>query len=305
MACKSVQERRGKNSINSAHLISEARTGGIGVKREQSSDVQVVAAIRFGNEASFDLFLSHAVRALGAILAITVIAFAVYYHADRPGIASTSTVDTAISGAELNADNAFRKSMRQLHGVYYRMALIRERSGDLAGAETDLQEALAIDSGDADAWYLLGEVRRKNEELQRSLEGYRKAVRLAPNFTQAYEAMATVFEQMGQRDLVDYANGMAAVARGDFRRGLPLLERSTVAVPNNSDAFLGIGQAYESLGRLAEAQGAYENAVRLEPDAFLPAMFLNRLQDKRQVAEVVMVQFQVPLHTLTTPFLPC
>ncbi|MBI4322313.1 MAG: tetratricopeptide repeat protein [Chloroflexi bacterium] len=188
--------------------------------------------------------------------------------------------------AELNRDNPYRKTLRQLEGIYYRIALIRARHDDLEGAQANLLEALDIDSTDADAWFLLGEVRRRSGQPHLALEAYRKAANMVPTFAQVYEAMATVFSDMERPDLVDYARGMVAVARADYQRALPLLQRATEASPNNADAYLGLGQAHEHLGHLSEAQVAYETAMRLDHGQFLSEMFLNRVRDRQRAQEV-------------------
>lgn len=188
--------------------------------------------------------------------------------------------------ADQNKDNPFRKTLRQLEGVYYKLALIQERRGDLESAEANLLQALEIGQMNADVWYLLGEVRRQVGRPDEAVQAYNKAVGFDPRFNQAYEGMASVFARQGQAALADYANGMVALGRDDYQGALSSLRRSTEAEPNNADAYLGLGQAYEYLNREAEAVPAFENAVRLAPNNFLAQMFLQRGRDRLQTTEV-------------------
>lgn len=188
--------------------------------------------------------------------------------------------------ADLNKDNPYKKTLRQLEAVYYRLALIQERIGNLEVARSNLLQALDIERTDSDAWYLLGEVQRKQNRGQEAVESYRKAVSLDPRFTDAYRAMSAVYTQMGDPAMAEYADGMVAVANRDYQRGLTLLQRSTSAAPDNADALWGLGMCYENEGRYQEALDAYLSAVNLGQNHILAEMSLKRVYEKIPAGEV-------------------
>ncbi len=187
---------------------------------------------------------------------------------------------------ELNKDNPFRKTLRQLEAVYYRIGFIRGSLGEYAAAEASLREALAIDHTDADAWFVLGEVLRKQDKGPDALEAYNETVSLDPLFTAAYEGMGQIFTQSNQPALLAYATGMVAITKGDYQKAIPLLEKAASGAPDFAGSFLGLGLAYEKADRVTESVQAFRTALRLAPGNFLAEVSLQRTHAQLLKSEV-------------------
>jgi rhomboid protease GluP len=76
------------------------------------------------------------------------------------------------------------------------------------------------------------------------------------------------------RELVQTHGGEAqlfqaiqALRKGDFASAVPLLERYTAANPNDDDALVRLGGAYELTGQRNKAIAAYQRALQANPDS--------------------------------------
>ena len=92
---------------------------------------------------------------------------------------------------ELNQDNEFAGINRRLETAYYELGELYLQRGDLARAQEAFASALAIDRTDADARYGLGLAYQRAGEHAKAVEQFREATRFVPNFTEAYQGMAT------------------------------------------------------------------------------------------------------------------
>jgi YaiO family outer membrane protein len=78
-----------------------------------------------------------------------------------------------------------------------------------------------------------------------------------------------------------YGEGVAARHAGDPARAADLLARLVAAEPENSDAHLQLGLALLALGRLDEAEGAFQETLRLAPDYADARIGLARVAQRR------------------------
>ena len=122
------------------------------------------------------------------------------------------------------------------------------RLGQIAEAEAVLQEVLAADNADADAYAGLGQLYADAGRLQEAIECYVKAVALRPAEADYYAAIGRL-----RRTLGDLSGARAALQRA--------------AELDASDAALHfeLGQACEACGEYEAALAAYRHAARLDP----------------------------------------
>ncbi|HLZ78167.1 MAG TPA: tetratricopeptide repeat protein, partial [Sphingomonas sp.] len=71
-------------------------------------------------------------------------------------------------------------------------AAIRMRGGDARSALADLEAALAIDPGEAQAWHAYGHALRAVGRPAEAVEAYRRAIAAAPTFTEAFWSLANL-----------------------------------------------------------------------------------------------------------------
>jgi tetratricopeptide (TPR) repeat protein len=143
------------------------------------------------------------------------------------------------------------------------------------------QQALQIDHTDADALYQLGLAQARmggNTAQEQAVQSYLKAVAFAPDFQEAYHALADSYAALGRGPQADYAKGMEAYCRKDYSRARQYLENASRQLPDFAPIFLGLAMVYEKTG---EVKLAYDNArhvLQFEPGNILAASILARLK---------------------------
>ena len=101
----------------------------------------------------------------------------------------------------------------------------------------------------ADAQYALGLVYRDWGKADEEIQAYKQAIRLKPDFTSAYERLATRYMRSKKyTEAIDVLRQLIAFKPGD------------AVAPNN------MGESYLELNRLPEAQESFRQAIRLKPD---------------------------------------
>jgi len=140
-----------------------------------------------------------------------------------------------------------------------------------------LEKAIVIDRTDADALYQLGVAYTRIGEPRKALQYLDRSVRLVPDFVESYTAMIEAYDQLGESDYVAYARGMQAFSLKDYSTALTHLKVAAEALPEFEPVHAGLGLAYEQLGQYAEALGAIEYALSLEPSDLVAQQARGRL----------------------------
>jgi tetratricopeptide (TPR) repeat protein len=147
-----------------------------------------------------------------------------------------------------------------------------------AEAIVALEAALTVSPVDADALYQLGRAYQASDQPQVALEHYHRAVRLVPDFSEAYAGMIQSYSTLEWLDHVIYAGGMQALCRQDYETARAYLESAAQALPDFAPAFLGLGLAYEKTGDLEAALTAIQRALELDPSDYAAQHARGRIQ---------------------------
>ncbi len=110
------------------------------------------------------------------------------------------------------------------------------------------------------------------------MQRYGQAVRLVPDFEEAYGAMADSYTALDRPDHVAYATGMVAYCQKDYEVAASHLERAAEALPDFAPVFVGLGLAYEGMEMPEAALPAIQRALELDPDDFAAQQALARVQ---------------------------
>jgi tetratricopeptide (TPR) repeat protein len=140
-----------------------------------------------------------------------------------------------------------------------------------------LHSAVIWSKTDADAMYKLGLAYSGAGESQNAIGMLQSATALVPDYQEAYDAMAAVYAADGKPAYVDYANGMSAYSKKDYKTAVELLLKSAQVEPGFALTFAGLGLTYEALGDLQNAKGSYQAALKLDPNIFAAATGLERV----------------------------
>jgi len=165
-----------------------------------------------------------------------------------------------------------------LEAAYYFLGESYVKLNRMDEAITTLEAALHINTTDADALYQLGLAYQANGQAEKALERYHKAVRLVPNFIEAYSGMIESYTALERPDYVAYARGMQALGLQDYGTAQTHLEYAIEALPDFGPAFLGLGLVYEQKGDLQAALMVVQHALELNPGDFAAKQTLGRIQ---------------------------
>jgi tetratricopeptide (TPR) repeat protein len=178
----------------------------------------------------------------------------------------------------LRRDGPMAQADKALEAAYYFLGESYMKLNRPAEAIPVLEAALVISPADADALYQAGLAYQATGQPEAALERYHKAVRLVPDFAEAYSGMVQAYSDTGKSGYKGYAQGMEAFSLGDFKTALSHLEAATQALPEFAPAFLGLGLTYEKTGQLEAAEAAIVRALELDPHDFAAQQALGRIQ---------------------------
>ena len=146
-----------------------------------------------------------------------------------------------------------------------------------------LEQAVQKDTGDADAYVLIGysngELGRHREEV----EAYRQAIRINPDDASAHHNLGVGYGKLGQHkeameaysqairvdpDDADLHHALAVTygKLGQYNEALEAYRQTILINPDHAEAHYGLGVGYSKLGRHYEALEAYKQAIRVNPD---------------------------------------
>ena len=166
--------------------------------------------------------------------------------------------------------------------VYYLEGRAFRRQGDAATAMSDFRQALAADPKSAETLVAMAEVFASEKKHADSLAMLEKARALSPDSKDVLRYFIREAMQAGQNgrgleaaqelqrkstDLDDrYLVATVMVQEKQFTPAAHILEDYVAQRPEDAKAYLGLGMAYLSLLRYAEARPALEHALRLDPN---------------------------------------
>ena len=152
----------------------------------------------------------------------------------------------------------------EVAAAYYNFGRAHAALGDRAAAIEALSEAIDLDSENADAFYIRGQIYvalgmapsglrdaqqcRPGLACQRADSDFGSAVRVNPDFVDAYVARANL-----------------RLIRGATSPAIRDYDEAIWREPDNPEYYQRRGMAYVRLGRKSEAVADFEHAIRLDP----------------------------------------
>ena len=178
------------------------------------------------------------------------------YRGDHPEAIYNLALTNLHDGREEPAEAGFQKLLALGERVgsgtralaLTNLGYIYERRRQYQEAEGFLEEAVALDPSNAQAWSILGASRRQLGKASAAAEAFRRVYDLTPGDSQAMSNLALVH-----------------IDAGNFAPAVALLEQATAADPDGANHWLSLGRARQGAGDDAGAVAAFENAVRLDP----------------------------------------
>ncbi len=147
--------------------------------------------------------------------------------------------------------------------------------------------AVTVESpDDADAWYLLGRTKYSENEFGTAISNFERALTLHPKYIEAENNLGLSWKELNDPEkakaafeaAIEWQNpvpsdsqpflnlGTLLADEGDFAKAVSYLAKAASLSPNNPRIHEELGQVYESLKNLPQAQLELETAVALAPD---------------------------------------
>ena len=160
-----------------------------------------------------------------------------------------------ISDAPTGRDGAAqRPAMNASAAQAYSAGISAFKSGDLQGAKTQFTRATQADSKAYQAYYSLGVVEERLNELSSAASSYRQATLIVPDYEPAIFAYAVLLARGGKGDeAMEFLNGRAA------------------AMPKSAAVTAAMGEVKSIQGDSGAAQRYAQEALKKNPD-YAPAM---------------------------------
>jgi len=161
-------------------------------------------------------------------------------------------------------------------------ALSLIRAGQPAAAKPLLEEVIAANGRDAEAWYLLGNIHGSGGEHERAVGCFGKAFELRPEIADIARNLGATLQLLGRREeaIACYRRFLAhapgspeiyynlgnALAEGEAHADAVACYRRALALrPGWEDACINLGHALDDAGDLDGAATAYREAVAANP----------------------------------------
>lgn len=234
-------------------------------------------------------------------------------------------------GNEASARLAFQHAL-QLAGNFDQKTECQQRLAILdidpqkagADARTFLEKWIAGHPDDSIAQARLASIYQLNGAPEKAIAVYESILKVNPqNFmalkmlarlytptdaTKAYEYGKSAYQLMPNDSETDYLVGHLALLNGDYSRALTLLQLAAQSQAQNPEVFYDLAQAFFDSGKVADAKGAMENALQIQPafaDADNAKRFLQMIALVENPAQAVAAESQVAGILKTMPnYLP-
>ncbi|MGA3163184.1 MAG: tetratricopeptide repeat protein [Verrucomicrobiota bacterium] len=163
------------------------------------------------------------------------------------------------------------------------LGLTRQQLGYWKNNETLFRHALAVTENNYLAHKALGGALFRKGQIDEAINQYQEAIRLKPDYAEAYNNLGTAFQKKGQIDEAinqyqkairltpDYADahynlGNALGRKGQVDEAISQFQEAIRLKPDYADAHYNLGIALGRQGQTDEAINQYREAIRLKPD---------------------------------------
>jgi len=194
-----------------------------------------------------------------------------------------------------NAIAQFRKAMEvdpKLPDVYSNIGHALMMSGCPKEAITDIKKELQISPKSGFANFLLGQVHLQLKEYQKAQKYYETAIKINPEYTNAYYGLSTACAKLGNRDKAkEYSEKFKTLKAGNRKnlKGRKIQYDDFVETQKNAAiTYINAGRIYRENGNPAKAEELLLRAAGLNPENIVSFLELAKLyQDSNQPSKTL------------------
>jgi cytochrome c-type biogenesis protein CcmH/NrfG len=190
-------------------------------------------------------------------------------------LTQASTSYQKVVGKESKGE--FARNDPQLAQAYSSLGQISVKQKRAKDAVKQLESAVKIDPGDADAWYFLGTANMLNGTPNRAIEAFRTAIKFVPTgWCEPYTQLQAAHTKVGAKPQAEYAGAMVDYCQkrpADAKRRLQTLTSGPVAI----ESMLGLGLIAEEASDRKGATDWYKKVLLKDAKNFNARTGLTRL----------------------------
>lgn len=167
--------------------------------------------------------------------------------------------------------------------AYFRMGMIAERKGDNTKAVSRFQNAVDIDSSNAEYLYHLGRAFYNAGDVVKAKENLEKAVKISPENSDIHFQLGVAYDYLGEtkKALLEFeqayklnssnTESLVRIAniyrtQGEYDKAMQLLTSAMKRTPTRPTIYYSLGMLYEERGELEKAIASYKKALEISPD---------------------------------------
>lgn len=198
----------------------------------------------------------------------------------RVNLGRVSEVNLVLAAATVANNDGKAAELRKA----FEDGVAASRAGNHDEAIAKFAAALAVSPACFDCLYNIGVAQLAKKDDKAAEEAWQKALALKPDYTEALNALSTLYNNQKRFDEASAMSAKAAATGGGggadatFNQGIILWNQGKIAEAKvkfeetiktdatHADAHYQLGMALLNEGKLTEAVGAFEAYVKLDPD---------------------------------------
>ncbi|RLC52805.1 MAG: hypothetical protein DRZ79_00545 [Candidatus Cloacimonadota bacterium] len=144
-----------------------------------------------------------------------------------------------LKGLEIEPEN--KDLLNYLSNTYVKL--------DDYDAAIECLEKITDKEDDKTIWMKLGKLSEENEDFEKAVEAYQKAIELDEDFVEAYAALGSLLYE-----------------ESEFEEAIPYLEKATKAFPESDELQNKLAKCYKQTGKLEDAIKQYQSLIADDPN---------------------------------------
>ena len=156
----------------------------------------------------------------------------------------------------------------------------KKGKNELIEAQECYESAISLDNSNPNAHFELGGIYEKFEQKDRALEMYTKAIKIKPDYYEAYEALA-----------------IHLTRRGKFKAAIDIYKRAVLIFPTSFEMLYNLAMLESEVGDYNVAITNFEKVIAIKPDLYSVYFSLGKLYHSKKEYEKSINAYKKILNT--------